>query len=201
MPPVLFDGHLNRWFLHPVFRGSYPADLLDHYAILGADLRFIQPGDLAAMARPIDFLGVNYYFRNWVRATSTGMRWKDERFGEGDEQTSIGWGIDPTGLRDLLTRLREDYPPIPTYVTENGCALDDVVDTDGEVRDPRRIAYLRGHIKAVEDALADGSDMRGYMVWSLLDNFEWSAGTGRASASCTPTTSRSDAPPSRARCG
>ena len=173
---VLFDGHLNRWFLHPVFRGSYPADMLDHYAILGADLRFIQPGDLAAMARPIDFLGVNYYFRNSVRAASDGLRWEAERSVSGDETTSIGWGIDPTGLRDLLTRLREDYPAIPTYITENGCALDDVVGPDGVVHDPRRVAYLRGHIKAVEQAIADGSDMRGYMVWSLLDNFEWSAG-------------------------
>jgi beta-glucosidase len=173
---VLFDGHLNRWFLHPVFRGSYPVDLLDHYAILGADLRFIRSGDLAAMARPIDFLGVNYYFRNSVRATSSGLRFSAERFMEGEARTSLGWGIDPTGLRDLLTRLREDYPPIATWITENGCAIDDVVEADGEVRDPRRIDYLRGHIKAVEDAIADGSDMRGYLVWSLLDNFEWSAG-------------------------
>ena len=89
---VLFDGHLNRWFLHPVFRGSYPADLLDHYAILGADLRFIQPGDLAAMARPIDFLGVNYYFRISVRATPGGQRWSAENrmAGRRDDQHRLG---------------------------------------------------------------------------------------------------------------
>jgi beta-glucosidase len=88
----------------------------------------------------------------------------------------MGWVVDPSGLSDLLLRVHRDYGPIPIAVTENGAAFDDVPGPDGEVEDPRRIAYLQGHIAAVRDALAAGVDVRAYFVWSLLDNFEWSYG-------------------------
>jgi beta-glucosidase len=174
---ILNDGNLNRWFLDPLFRGSYPADMVEHYVGLGADLDFVESGDLEAFSRPIDFLGVNYYFRNIVTATSEGLGWDAARARAGDEDLSnIGWAITPDGLRDILGRVRTEYTTLPTYVTENGIALDDTVGADGSVHDPRRIDYLAGHFAAAEAAIADGTDLRGYFVWTLLDNFEWAAG-------------------------
>jgi beta-glucosidase len=172
----LFDGNLNRWYLDPVFRGSYPADLVDHYASLGADMDFIEPGDLESIARPVDFLGVNYYFRSVVQASPDGLGWEDARMQPGDVTTSVGWSIDPSGLSDLFARLRRDYPSIPMYVTENGIALDDEIGPDGTVADPRRIDYLDRHFAAAERAVAEGTDLRGYFVWTLMDNFEWALG-------------------------
>lgn len=174
---ILCDGNLNRWFLDPLFRASYPADMVEHYAAHGADLDFIEAGDLEAMAQPLDFLGVNYYFRNIVSATTAGLGWDAERARVGDTNLSnIGWAITPDGLREILGRVRRDYTTLPTYVTENGIALDDEVGPDGTVDDPRRIEYLAGHVAAAEAAIADGTDLRGYFVWSLLDNFEWAVG-------------------------
>jgi len=174
---ILCDGNLNRWFLDPLFRASYPADMVEHYLALGADLGFIESGDLATMAQPLDFLGVNYYFRNIVSATKDGLGFEAARARVGDADLSnIGWAITPDGLRDILGRVRRDYSTLPTYVTENGIALDDTVGPDGAVHDPRRIDYLAGHIAAAEAAIADGTDLRGYFVWSLLDNFEWGLG-------------------------
>ena len=174
---ILYDGNLNRWFLDPLFRGSYPADMVEHYLGLGADLDFIEPGDLEAMARPIDFLGVNYYFRNIVSATTDGLGWDAERAPAGaTDLSNIGWADTPDGLRDILGRVRREYTTLPIYVTENGMSLDDAVGPDGGVHDPRRIDYLAGHIAAAEAAIADGTDLRGYYVWSLLDNFEWGLG-------------------------
>jgi beta-glucosidase len=173
---VLFDGHLNRWFLDAILRGTYPTDLVDHYTAHGADLEAIRPGDLEAIARPTDFLGINTYFRNRVAASPDGLGWVDERAAPGDELTTMGWGVDPSGLFDLLARLRADYPAIPIHITENGIALDDAPGPDGRVDDPRRIDYLERHIDAAERAIAAGTDLRGYFVWTLLDNFEWAAG-------------------------
>ena len=172
----LADGNLNRWFLDPLFHGRYPADLVDHYATLGADLDVVAPGDLEAIARPIDFLGINYYFRAYAEATADGLGWRVQRAATGAETTSMGWGIDPTGLDDLLARLRREYPAVPIHITENGIALDDEVGPDGTVQDSRRIDYLDGHLDAAHRAIAAGTDLRGYFVWSFMDNFEWAAG-------------------------
>jgi beta-glucosidase len=174
---ALADGNLNRWFLDPLFRGAYPADLVDHYTSLGADFDAVRPGDLEAIARPIDLLGVNYYFRARAKAVPDGLGWDVDRGTADEETTFVGWRIDPTGLEDLLARLRTDYPAIPTYITENGIALADDVGVDG-VHDPRRIDYLERHLAACERAIAAGTDLRGYFVWSLLDNFEWALGYG-----------------------
>ena len=173
---ILFDGHLNRWFLDPVLRGHYPADLVEHYTALGADLDAIEPGDLDAIARRIDFLGVNYYFRSVVAATTEGMGWDAQRTRPGLETSDIGWGITPDGLTETLDRLRRDYPAIPVHVTENGLALDESPGPEGAVHDPRRIDYLRDHLAAAEGAIAAGTDLRGYFVWTLMDNFEWGLG-------------------------
>jgi beta-glucosidase len=161
------DGMANRWFLDPLFKGAYPSDL-----------RYVPPardGDLAAISRPIDFLGVNNYFRFVVRA---GMN------GEGPQvvkdpdapMTDMGWEVHPNGLYSLLVRVARDYSPRAMYVTENGAAYGDIRGHDAEVHDPERTAYLEGHVDAVLRAAADGVPMKGYFVWSFLDNFEWSLG-------------------------
>jgi beta-glucosidase len=163
------DGMANRWYLDPLFRGAYPADLLERYAPP------VQDGDLEAIAAPIDFLGVNNYFRFVVEASSNGGGphvFHDPEW----ERTDMDWEVYPEGLYRLLLRVAHDYGPPAIYVTENGAAFGDVRTHDARVHDPERIAYIESHIDAVRRAAADGAPMKGYFVWSFLDNFEWSRG-------------------------
>src|SRR5919197_2350392 len=164
------DGEGNRWLLDPIFRGEYPADLLERNELVA---RFVRDGDLDAISAPIDFLGVNNYFRFVVSAGPDGPRL--ERNPEAQE-TDMGWEVYPDGLHRLLVRVARDYGPPAIYVTENGAAFGDVRVHDGRVHDPERTAYLQSHIAAVSQAIADGAPVRGYFVWSLLDNFEWAHG-------------------------
>ncbi len=180
------DGLMNRAFLDPVLRGSYPADVLDDLAIV-TDTSHISDGDLATIAAPLDFLGINYYSRHVTRAGSgerlqPGIRspWPgshDVEFTErGVPTTAMGWEIDPQGLYDVLTRVHREYAPPPLYVTENGAAFPDAPDDEGRVADPERIDYLDTHFRAAHRAIGDGVDLRGYFVWTLMDNFEWAHG-------------------------
>ena len=161
------DGMANRWFLDPIFKGEYPADL--RYAPP------VRDGDLAAISKPIDFLGVNNYFRFVVRAGQNGDGPQVVKDADAP-MTDMGWEVHPESLRALLVRLARDYEPKAMYVTENGAAYGDIRGHDGEVHDPERTAYLEGHIDAVLRAAEDGAPMKGYFVWSFLDNFEWSLG-------------------------
>jgi beta-glucosidase len=163
----LEDGHNLRWYMDPLFEGCYPPDVLED---LGADAPRIEPGDLQAIAQPMDYLGVNYYTRSVV---SAGAPW-DTTTG-GLPITEMGWEIYPKGLTDLLVRLHRDYAVPPLLITENGGAFADPL-VDGHVADADRTAYLADHIAAVADALEQGVPMAGYMVWSLMDNFEWASG-------------------------
>lgn len=163
----LEDGLLLRWYMDPLFKGAYPADVL---AFLGADAPRMEAGDLAAMAAPLDFLGVNYYTRAVVSADGS---WDKQR--SGFELTDMEWEVYPQGLTELLVRLHHDYPVPPMFVTENGGAFKDRC-TDGRVHDADRTRYIAQHIAAVGEALRQGVPMAGYMVWSLLDNFEWASG-------------------------
>ncbi|MGZ4402698.1 MAG: GH1 family beta-glucosidase [Gaiellaceae bacterium] len=166
-----FDGFHNRWFLDPVFRGEYPADLLEHF---GANAPPVQDGDLAVINTPIDFLGVNYYRREVVAGSENG---RPQIVHQPDSvYTDMGWEVSPEGLFDLLVRLRDDYGTQAIYVTENGAAFSDVRIHDGSVRDPERQAYLEEHIGVIDRALAAGVPVAGYFVWSFLDNFEWTYG-------------------------
>lgn len=186
------DAVGNRVFLDPVLRGTYPADLLADTAGL-TDWSFVQPGDEAITGLGVDILGVNYYTVNTVRLAAPGEVISGNG-GHGDSPfspwpgadrveflppegplTAMGWGIDATGLSELLLRLHRDYG-VPLMITENGSAWPDVVAPDGGVHDPERIAYLRDHLAATLDALDAGADVRGYFAWSLLDNFEWAWG-------------------------
>jgi beta-glucosidase len=164
------DGAGNRWFLDPIFRGSYPTDLLDRSELVEP---FVLEGDMEAIAAPIDFLGVNNYFRFVVTAADEGPKLVNP---PESELTDMGWEVYPDGLRRLLVRLTDEYSPSAIYITENGAAFGDVRGHDGSVRDPERTAYLQSHIGAVSDAVTAGAPIRGYFVWSLLDNFEWAEG-------------------------
>lgn len=171
------DGKLNRWFLDPVFKGSYPADMLAMLPNLGDFVPKMEEGDAEIIARPVDFLGVNYYFRTIIHQPE-GEPWGEYTLvhPEGAEYTAMGWEVYAQGLHDLLVRLHNDYAIPAMYITENGAAFEDVVSTDGRVHDARRTHYLQEHIAAVLAAKQEGVPMEGYFTWSLLDNFEWSLG-------------------------
>jgi beta-glucosidase len=166
------EGFHNRWFLDPIFRGSYPEDLLEYF---GSNAPPVEDGDLEAIRAPIDFLGVNNYSRSLVRANPNGGRPIHVR--EPDSQyTDMDWEVYPEGLHDLLVQVSRDYGPSALYITENGASFPDVRGHDGTVRDPERRDYLERYIGAVGRALDAGAPVKGYFVWTLLDNFEWGWG-------------------------
>ncbi|MFD8946531.1 GH1 family beta-glucosidase [Streptomyces californicus] len=189
------DAVGNRIFTGPMLRGAYPQDLLaDTEHIVNWD-ELIRKGDLAAIAAPIDLLGVNYYTptivstpadgagdtRNDGHGSSDHSPWPGSEhvafhLAEGLPVTAMNWSVKPDGLYDLLMDVAREHPELPLMVTENGAAFEDAPDADGRVHDPDRIAYLHGHLDAVRRAVADGADVRGYFLWSLLDNFEWGYG-------------------------
>jgi beta-glucosidase len=179
------DGNANRLYLDPLFRGSYPQDMLEHYRP-DSEFAFVRDGDLEKISAPVDFMGVNYYFRNTVVDGRGGSELTTaERFSDLNaatvrppsvQTTAMGWPVEPDGLTELLVRLHEQYTRVPIYITENGAAFYDYVDPEGDVDDEERIAFLDAHFRAAHRAIEQGVDLRGYMVWSLLDNFEWAEG-------------------------
>ncbi len=169
-----FDALWNRACLDPLVKGAYPAAAEQDFAPL------IMNGDLAALRQPIDFLGLNYYAPMWVADAPQTLfgSW----FGavpQGTPLTAMGWPVDANGLTEELLDIRNRYGELPVYVTENGACYDETADPNGAVHDEQRIAYLRDHIAAARRALAAGAKLRGYFVWSLLDNFEWQEGYSR----------------------
>jgi beta-glucosidase len=166
----LEDGRLVRWYMDPLFMGRYPQDVWEQ---LGADVPRVQAGDMDTIATAMDFMGINYYSRNVVSASGA-----FDVHSSGLPITDMGWEVYPQGLTELLLRLHRDYPVPPLFVTENGGAFRDVLE-GGRVHDADRTAYIAAHIAAVGAALQQGVPMAGYMVWSLLDNFEWASGYAR----------------------
>jgi beta-glucosidase len=179
------DASMNGLFLDPLLYGRYPAHALPG-VLPPADL--IRDGDLAAISAPLDFLGVNYYRPVHLRRGDPARLLLGEaaafdgldgivQFDPADlEHTNMGWLIDPEGLYELLVRLSKDAPGLPLYITENGCAAEDYLGTDGVVNDLERIKFLHQHLHAAARAVSDGANLAGYYVWSLLDNFEWAYG-------------------------
>jgi beta-glucosidase len=176
------DTFRNRWFLDPVFRGRYPEGLF-------SDMEVVPPpthaDDFSIISAPIDFLGVNYYSRMLVRA------WEDGKAAEGNgatesfeaiesipgsSYTAMGWEIFPDGLANILTRIHREYAPKALMITESGAAFNDYLDGDGGIHDQQRIDYLRRHVQSVAQVIREGVPVKGYFVWSLLDNFEWAEG-------------------------
>ena len=190
------DGYCNRLYLDPLLLGRYPEDLTSRWAALSPGFSVVEAGDLAAISAPLDFLGINYYSRAVVSDASRVVEARRAGYatrGSATEpalraegiarvvhaeaaRTEMGWSIDPDGLTELLQRVSSDYRLPPVYVTENGAAFCDYVDPDGNVKDPDRIRYLDGHLRAAARAIEAGVDLRGYFCWSLMDNFEWSLG-------------------------
>ena len=161
------DGLLVRWYLDALLRGQYPADVLEY---LGADAPLMRAGDAQSIAQPLDFLGVNYYHpivSTVTKPYSTAHA--------GAVVTDMGWEVAPGMFTELLVRMNRDYDLPPVFITENGAAYGDKV-VDGTVQDENRRAYIESHVGAVADAIERGVDVRGYFVWSLLDNFEWALG-------------------------
>ena len=179
------DGQQNRMWLDAVLLGRYPDDVVADLEAAGAPLP-VQDGDLDVISAPLDWLGVNYYFRSHVAGGSTAGEPSPWIGGQDVVDvdppvltTAMGWGVEPDGLVELLTRLHDEWPAIPLVITENGSAWEDVVAPDGAVRDPDRVDYLLRHLEAASEAIGKGVDLRGYFAWSLLDNFEWSFGYER----------------------
>ncbi|MEO3891382.1 GH1 family beta-glucosidase [Nonomuraea sp. B5E05] len=172
------DGYVNRWYLDPLLAGGYPADMREHWErALGHGLDFIQDGDEAAIGGRSDFLGVNYYTRRVMAAAPPGpFPWRVVGPSGDVARTDEGWEINAGALRDLLIGLSRRFPATPLMVTENGGVFGDTPAHDGQVHDNRRIAFLRDHVAAVGEAIDAGADVRGYLHWSLMDNFEWALG-------------------------
>lgn len=172
------DGMENRLLLDPLFRGAYPDDIRRFLEPV-TDFGFVQEGDLAAINRPPDFLGVNYYEQHVTRADPADPERSALFTYPGERRTAMNVGINPEGLLDVLTRVKRDYADLPIFITENGIACFDYVDPSGRIRDQERIEFLEGHLAAVRDAIARGVDVRGYIAWSMIDTFEWQAGYSR----------------------
>jgi beta-glucosidase len=167
----------NRWYLDPLLRGRQPEYLSAVFRAAGGDPEAsVRVGDRGIINAPIDFLGVNYYSRHVVAASDDRFGWAVQPGDPSLPASQLGWEIFPDGLYDLLTALTREYGPLPLYVTENGLSVDDRIGADGAVDDPDRIDFLRDHFGAAQRAIDDGVDLRGYFVWSLMDNFEWAFG-------------------------
>ena len=171
----LMDGYINRWWLDPLYKGQYPHDIWEHRDHIPA----VRDGDMETIFTQPDFLGVNYYHRMIARAASHNgkLTYTTVTPAElGLPYTTMGWEIYPEGLHELLMRLKKDYENPLIYVTESGMAFNDIVSTDGSIHDDYRIEYLKKHFDQAAKCIADGIDLRGYFVWTLIDNFEWELG-------------------------
>jgi len=170
-----WDQAFNRWFVDPIFFGTYPEEMRRRFEPV---MDCVKPGDMEMMKQPLDFMGLNIYSR-WVVVHDPGIPTLEARGGvlpEGVETTAMGWEIYPESIYEMLVRLKKEYRDPAIYVTENGAAFDDTVDADGNVNDERRIDYLERYLGQVARAIDEGVRVKGYFVWTLMDNFEWAYG-------------------------
>jgi len=168
-----WDAVWNRVALDGVLRGQIPELLAERMKDI------VQLGDEATIRYPIDLLGINYYSRMTMKY-ETGhpfdVWWGDPHC---DRWTFMNWPVQPDGLYDLLVKLKQEYGNLPVYIAENGAAYDDQVDNDGAIHDVERVQFIRDHLEVVSRALQDGCNVKGYLYWSLLDNFEWAFGLSK----------------------
>jgi beta-glucosidase len=168
------DGYINRFFLDPLVGRGYPQDMVSSF---GNAMEFVKPGDLEAIATPLDFLGVNYYSRGIARSDEITEEENEPRtVFRGDEITEMDWEVYPRGIYNILGRLHFEYAFPALLITENGAAFVDDVGPDGTVDDPARLSYIKRHLEMIHNAIQIGVPVTGYFVWSLMDNFEWAYG-------------------------
>jgi beta-glucosidase len=172
----MFEGVWQDMYLEALYHQRYPEDILGILQMVGGSPDVIQPGDLEIAAAPTDFQGLNYYTRTIIRAGSGDVPLPQVVTPSGDDLTAMDWEVYPQGLRDILIRLTATYKPPVIYVTENGAAYPDTLDERSEVNDPKRREYLERHFLAAREAIAAGAPVKGYFVWSFMDNFEWAKG-------------------------
>ncbi len=169
------DGMSNRWFLDPIFKSSYPEDMKKVFNKFVGEFDFICDGDLEKISVKNDFLGVNYYASDLIKFS------RDSKFGfenarSNFEKTTMGWNIWPEPLYNLIKRLKQEYTGIPIYIMENGAAFDDILSSGKRVHDVKRIDYIKRHLMEIAKLNEQGADVRGYFIWSIMDNFEWQHG-------------------------
>lgn len=170
------DGYLVRWFADPIFHGRYPQDMIDEYGEQARGMDFVQPGDLERIAQPGDFMGLNNYTRSVIKHADNGSLLRTEQVLFAAPVTDMGWEITPNSLHRLLKRIEQDFTRgLPILITENGAAMPDELQ-GGVVQDDTRIAYFRDHLAACHRFISEGGQLKGYFVWSFLDNFEWAYG-------------------------
>ena len=174
---IRHDGLRNRWFLDPLHGKGYPQDI---WQLCGADAPIVEPDDLAAIATPLDFLGVNYYFPEVIAHAPEVLPLQTKVVVMPDrERTAFGWEVTPEGLATLLKRIVKDYQSAPIYITENGSTYEDVLEDDGSINDVDRRNYFIRHLAVLREVIAQGILVKGYFAWSLMDNFEWAEGYKR----------------------
>jgi beta-glucosidase len=169
-----WDRFNNYWFLEPAMKGRYPE--LDYHGSIIDELE-PRPEDFKAMHAPLDFIGINLYFRTIVEddphRQNLGVR---QMSPETEHLTEFGWEVYPRSLGEMVAQVSREYPGVPIYITENGCSYGDPPAEDGRIHDQRRIAYMRGYLAELWRAIQKGADVRGYFTWTLTDNFEWAEG-------------------------
>lgn len=170
------DGYNNRWFAEPIFKGTYPEDMIEVFKQSNIVIPTFTEEEMAIISTPIDFLGINYYSGAYSKHNPNQYPIQVDGVDKGFDKTQMEWQITPHALKDLLVYLQENYQPKSIVITENGAAFNDMVDLNDTVNDPRRIDYLKRHFVAMHEAIEQGVKLDGYFVWSLMDNFEWAFG-------------------------
>lgn len=168
------NAYFIEWFMDPVFKGEYPQFMVEWFKSKGVELK-IEDGDLEAIHQPIDFLGINYYTGHVARYKENSGLFDWEYVEMGYERTDIDWPVYPKGFYKVLTYINDRYGNVPIYITENGSCYNDE-PVDGRVKDAARIKYLKQHLTSLNRSIAAGVNIKGYLTWSLLDNFEWAEG-------------------------
>lgn len=169
------DGLSNRWFLDPILKASYPGDMKKVFNNAAGEFDFIKDGDLQKISIKNDFLGVNYYSRALVKfSQDSKLNYQSVKWNL--KKTAMGWEIYPEGLYDIIVKLRKEYTQLPIYITENGAAFDDTLSDKKRINDVERINYIKSHLLKIAELNQQGADIRGYYLWSFMDNFEWAYG-------------------------
>lgn len=168
------NAYFIEWFMDPVFKGEYPSFMVEWFEMKGVTVP-IEAGDLELIHQPIDFLGINYYTGHIARYKENEGLFDWEFVENGYERTDIGWPVYPEGFYKVLAYITERYGNVPIYITENGSCYNDEPEHD-RVKDDRRIKYLKQHLTSLSRSIEAGVNIKGYLTWSMLDNFEWSEG-------------------------